>query len=417
MAFIMGPAAGGATLAGTGANDVLVARGGGNLIIGGGGEDDVITSWRGMDTVRLGEPGDGDSGRDTVLLAGKGNGVIAGDAGLDLLSWGGGNTVSLGNGDNRLEFWGRHNSVSTGFGDNDILFHCGGNSVLLDGGLYPGSAGETWVRFAGTGNSFSLAESAFAPPPTVNLRIEGGAGQGSFDLGGLGTASLDTGGTGNRIFLGLGDYAIQPGAGDSLVSFPPSGRGAAAGEVSITLEGYGDRISGAAGHLEVQGGTGGTRVELLGFTANDVDLRLGGEGNSVTSQTLVEGHIASAGGRAQYDIFGVAAEIVLAGADNRLQLDTLIGGRIVDGGEATRIDISYSNTLYDFSGSILDFGASRGGVVALDDGTTGYASVAAVLAALESDGAGGSLLAIGGGALHFEGLAPAALAAANFAII
>jgi aryl-phospho-beta-D-glucosidase BglC (GH1 family) len=68
------------------------------------------------------------------------------------------------------------------------------------------------------------------------------------------------------------------------------------------------------------------------------------------------------------------------------------------------------------SANVTHFGAARGAVVDLLSGVGGYQTAAQALAAVHSDGAGGSILSLGAGALDFAGLAPSALSLANFRI-
>jgi hypothetical protein len=78
-----------------------------------------------------------------------------------------------------------------------------------------------------------------------------------------------------------------------------------------------------------------------------------------------------------------------------------------------RVAVSASNV----AEVIKNFGASRGAMIDLIGGVGGYHATQQVLAALTSDGHGGSMLALGlGGSIDFMGVALSQLHASNFQI-
>jgi hypothetical protein len=111
-------------------------------------------------------------------------------------------------------------------------------------------------------------------------------------------------------------------------------------------------------------------------------------------------------------VIGGGDAIDFSGSGGVVSLDGGAGNRVTVDAAAT-IDIGYNNGQVE----IENFGADPTGIIDLLNGVGGYANVLHVLAALTSDGQGGTLLPLPStGSIDFAGVAPSFFAAANFKV-
>ncbi|HEX3574916.1 MAG TPA: choice-of-anchor tandem repeat GloVer-containing protein [Rhodopila sp.] len=393
---IFGPAAGNATLRGTGDsgmiqaygyNNTILANGGDDLILAGAGEatvavsdndgDNAITGGSGYTTIILGNgdnhivlggdansvtlgdgnnivtPGAGSAtvvvgdGNNRITLSGYDNGVIAAD-GQDNVSGGAGyETITLGNGNNSISTGGEGNMLTVGSGRDNITAGDGADTVITGGG-------NDVITLAGYGNTVTTSGG------NNKIVAAGSTGGNTISLG-SGRDNVTLGGTDNSITLGAGTNVVVAGSGDDTVV-------AGTGDTSVTLSGGGNTVTLGGGHNTVVSGSGDDVIHLAGGTAN---LAIGGSGDMIF-------------------LGGASARISDAGSS--LSLDTDAGGVAVIQG-------------FDATSSILDLIGSP------------YASAASVAQHLTSDQNGGVLLALGSGSsIDFVGVASGALTAANFRI-
>ena len=115
---------------------------------------------------------------------------------------------------------------------------------------------------------------------------------------------------------------------------------------------------------------------------------------------------------AQSSVVGGGDHVDLSGSGDVLSLyDGAGDGVTVNAG--ANIDIGSNNGQVD----IYNFATDPTGVIGLLNGVGGYTSVTEVLAALTSDGHGGTLLPLPStGSFDFAGVAPSFFTAANFKI-
>lgn len=419
MAFIRGPFAGHADLDGTIGNDIIIAFGSHNDITDPGGSNWIATSVGGYDTLSLGTVGDGHSAwTNDILLAGTGNTLTGGDERFTITSLRGSNTITIGNGDNHLYLLGTENTVRIGRGENEVSFG-GGHASLVQVGNFATATNTTTVHFSGTGNSFSVGSDLPVTNnlPTANTVITGGEGDGTFSFG-YGTKSLHTDGLHNTVYTGIGNFDIAPGDGYDTVHLSASARsGGSTG--TVTLEGTHNTIDGTAYGLTAKGGDGYTTISTGGaFSSGIFDIVLGGGHNSIThAYTAATGTIDTGSGDASVNLYGNSATLTFRGADNVATLRSADGGTILDQSDHLLVNVTGSPGFFFFHETIQNFGASRGGVIALDDAVTGYTSAAQAVEALHASGSNTVLDLPNAGELVFAGLSPTALHDYNFAIV
>ncbi|ONH84129.1 hypothetical protein APZ41_006130 [Roseomonas mucosa] len=253
--------------------------------------------------------------------------------------------------------------------------------------------------------------------PPANTVITGGEGDGTFSFG-YGTKSLHTGGLNNTVYTGIGNFDIAPGDGYDAVHLQASARsGGSTG--TVTLEGTHNTIDGTAYGLTVKGGDGYTTINTAGaFSSGIFDIVLGGSHNSIAhANTAATGTIDTGYGDASISLYGNSATITFRGADNVATLRSAGGGTIIDQSDHLLVNVTGSPSYFFFHETIQNFGASRGGVIALDDAATGFTSAADAVEALHAEGGNTVLDLPNAGQIVFAGLAPSAFHDYNFAII
>jgi len=350
-------------------NDYLVGGGGNNTIVGGSGHSTIYAGANGdhWASARTGnnyvEGGSGDaqiygSGGNDTLIAGDGNSSIWGGAGHEVIVGGSGNDLLVGgSGTNTITAGAGNNTIYAGDGTSTVY---GGDGVDV---IYGGAG--TDVIYAGDGG--------VAGSPT---KIFAGSGDTTI-YGGLGVEEIHGGGGNDVIYLGDG------GTGDArTVVYAGSGNTTIYGGLGVA------EIHGGTGNDVLYAGDGGSSdAPTYVYAGTGHDTLNGGAGVSVLDATASTGAVIEAGD-------GDAT--LLGGAGD----DTLIAGTgtdVLDGGAG--------NNTYVFNN---DSGQSEivqsGGLVALQFGAgiaTADLGVTATLgangsAALEIDGANGSLVVDGG---------------------
>ena len=416
MAFIHGSLRGGDNIQGTAGDDIILAFGGHNTITDTGGSNRVVSGLLGHDEIHLGTVLDGHSEwMERVLLTGAGNTLLGGDERFEVTGLRGGNTITLGNGTNHLRLGGENNAVQVGSGENDITFS-GGHGSVAQGSPLHANYGDVTVHFSGTGNSYDVLNGGSLLPRT-NIVVTGGEGDGRFNFFANGTATLRTDGLHNDVTVGIGHFDIDPGDGYDTVHLGATGR-SGGGTGTVWLHGLHNTITGAGGDLTVSGGDGYTSIALIGVFQARIDATLGGTHNTVSIASIPStGSIDTGFGDASVSLYGSNATLTFRGSGNVATLDNAGGGTILDQSDGLRINVDGQPSSFFFHETIQNFGASRGGVIALDDAVTGYASAAQVVEALHASGSDTVLDLPNAGELVFAGLSPSALHDYNFAIV
>jgi Ca2+-binding RTX toxin-like protein len=195
--------------------------------------------------------------------------------------------------------------------------------------------------------------------------IDAGAGNATI-VAGNGANTITLGGWNNSVTLGGGTNVINGGQGNAIIV-------AGGGANNIALAGWNNSVTLGAGENIVKGGQGNDTITLTGGTAT---LQLGGN-----NETAILGG-------------GVNATIIDTGSNVRIAVDTSSGTDVING-----------------------FAQDRNGYIELRNGAGGYTSVDSILAALKSDGNGGTLLTLGAtGSIDIAGVTPDQLSANNFRI-
>jgi Ca2+-binding RTX toxin-like protein len=248
------------------------------------------------------------------------------------------------------------------FGYYNTIYANGGNDVVNAG------AGNATV-YTGSGNvTTTLANSQ-------NL-VSGGNGSNQVSGGpqglntvtlGNGNNTISVGGYSNVITVGSGTNMITAGSGKETVT-------AGAGNDTIVLSGFGNSVTLNGSTAHVSGGQGSDTFVINGGTDQ---LALGGPGETVR----------------------------LNGAGS-FSINDLGSGLTAYVGSATQTD------------KITGFASSdTSAIIDLINGVGAYASVGSVLSALQSDGHGGTTLALGTtGSIDFLGTTQSQLHASNFKI-
>jgi len=413
---ITGPDSGYAVLNGTAGDDTIRAHGGGNTINGQGGSDTVAGGEGGGDTITVGALRDRlTSLNETVTIAGANNAVAAGDAAVTLSGTASGTVATLGDGDNTVRLDGVGHQVSTGSGRNTLALIGGGAQVRLTSYYTPNRYSDD-ITFTGTGNSVQAGLNQGKYPASGAVTINGGSGGGNFALG-WGSGVVHTDGPGNVVSFGVGTFDVSPGSGyDTVIAsgFPAPSVG------TIHLAGPGNTVEGSGASLTVTGGDGGGTFNLNPAyisVPSPYSIVTGGEGN-VFNLRGVTAAIDAGSGSDTVSLFGSRATLVFHGSGNLLFMHP--GGQGSQSGPpapvATVADQSSDlQTYVDNASASLTFSElGAGAVVHLLGGNGGYATPGQALAALTSDGAGGTLLPLTNGTIDFA--AGIQLGAGNFAI-
>jgi len=416
-----------------GIGDATIFAGSGNDIIGLSNGNNYVDAGTGNSTI-FGGMGDntifGGTG-NVVVIAGGGNDYIDAESGNDYLVGGGGNnTIFAGSGHSTIyagangDHWATartgNNYVQGGSGDAQI-YGSGGNDTLIAGdgnSSIWGGAGHEWIvggdgnnlLVGGTGTNVISAGSGndtiYAGDGTTTIYggdgtdvIYGGAGTDVIYAGDGGVAGSPTkifAGSGDTtIYGGLGVEEIHGGSGNDVIYLGDGGTGDAR---TVVYAGSGNTtVYGGLGVAEIHGGTGD-------------DVLHAGDGGSSDAPTYVyagTGHDSLYGGAgvSVLDATASASALIEAGDGDATLLggagdDTLIAGTgfdVLDGGAG-------NNTYVLNSGSGQSEIVQGTGGVNLQFGTgisVGDLGVTATLgsnggAALEIDGANGSLVVDGG---------------------
>jgi hypothetical protein len=354
---------------------------------------------------------------DTLILqAGStlnGDIVVSDGASLSVTGFGAGDTIDFASGSgNAASLYGADSGWGAVFGSDATVALTnaqasvvgGGDQVVLGGGstasLY--NTGGDWDWVNGSGGTVGLT--------SAQTSLVGGGDQ--VILGAGSTASLyNTGGdwdwvNGSNGTIGLTNaQSSVVGGGDQVVL----GSGSAAS--LYNTGGDWDWVNGSGGTIGLTNAQssvvgGGDQVVLGAGSAASV-YNTGGDADSVSGSNGKVGLT-----NAQASVVGGGDQVVLGGSGDVLSLyDGAGDGVTVNAG--ANIDIGSNNGQVDIS----NFATDSTGIISLLNGVGGYTSVSQVLAALTSDGHGGSLLPLPStGSIDFAGVAPSVFTAANFKI-
>jgi hypothetical protein len=234
-----------------------------------------------------------------------------------------------------------------------------------------------------------------------NDTVTGGGGNNNVTLGD-GSDTVTLGGYYNVVTAGNGKNAISAGAGNATIV---AGNGAN----TITLAGWNNSVTLGGGTNVVNGGQGNAII-VAGGGANNISLA--GWNNSVTlgaGENIVKG----GQGNDTITLTGGAATLQLGGNNETAILGGGVNATIFDTGSNLRIAVDTSSGTSVVNG----FAQDRNGYIELRNGAGGYTSVNSILAALKSDGHGGTLLTLGTtGSIDIAGVTPDQLSGNNFRI-
>lgn len=327
------------------------------------------------------------------------------------------------------------NDIIHAYGMFNIIHSNGGNDTIYSGlyGTVDVSSGDSTVYLEGFGNRATGGDG--------NITVTGSTGATMMTLGN-GNDTIDASGYGNIITLGNGKNLVHPGDGASTTT-------AGNGTDQVVLSGFGNTVILGNGNDLVTGG-GGANSVTLGDGNNTVNL--GGMVNQIAvgsgTNAIIAGNgadnVVAGAGHDTITLGGVANHVVLNGSNanvtNQIGLDVITanGGSdqfsfvgfgnqaIINGPAHVNIsDHSAGLTVSIYSSNQIDtiagFGNDPLGVIALANGVGNYHSVTDIMSALESDGHGGTLLALGSapnaGSLDFVDTAIAQLHASNFVMV
>ncbi len=269
-------------------------------------------------------------------------------------------------------------SLTMGAGSNALVL----DKILSNGNVasvtISGFAAGDAVEIAGAYSSDTLSYATSGANTSVTFTASGSPNHQTFVFSGGLTDDFDLLATANGIDVASG-AGVSATAGVELL--------------------FGSNVTVSSGAtLYVY--SGGSDSVTLG--AGNSTVTLAGSGNSVTA------------GTGKDTITGGQDTLSFGGSGSSATLNGTIAANITDLGSALRILIG-SNTQTD---TITGFGSTdKLGVIELLNGVGGYASAAAIVSALHSDGHGGSLLTLGTtGSIDFLGVAPSQLTAANFKV-
>jgi len=278
------------------------------------------------------------------------------------------------------------------------LKHIAANGTLVDSFVY-----TIADQLGDTANG--MVKVTVSNPATV---LTGPAGGGGVLLATATASVVNAAGLGNTITSTGGNDLVNAGSGQAKVYV-------ATGDVVVKLAGTGNlvqgfnlagtgAVTGADGNVTVSGSTGATTVKL----GNGQDtVTLGGSGNTVT---LGSGNsTVTLTGQGNSVTFGAGVKILNAVKGDTIAINgttlALKGGTgemvFLGTGTSSLDDLSSGTTVtvnnLTGSASILDVAKDPGFILSLTGGVGGFTSTASVLAALKSDGYGGTQLEIGFG--------------------
>ncbi|SNB82083.1 Ca2+-binding protein, RTX toxin-related, partial [Rhodoblastus acidophilus] len=328
----------------------------------------------------------GTGGVETINAYGYGN-IIYANGGSGAINAGLGNAmVYAGSGNLTINLAGYYDTVKGGDGD-DIVIGSAGNATVTLGN------GANTIKTGGYYNVVVLGDGA----DVVNL----GLGNGRLTLGN-GDDKITIAGYGNIVVAGNGSDVLQGGDGNSTLTFGQ-------GNNAISTQGYGNIIKVGDGANTIVAGSGN---ETVNAGNGDNTITLSGYNNVVTvgsGRNIVKG---GAGGD-KVTVGGGTATLTFNGWSDHAILNSGVGATIYDNGYGLEVDIGSSagaTTIYGFDHDYY-------GVIDLLNNAGGFTSASAAVAALTSDGHGGSLLSLGtNGSIDLVNVAPKQLTTANFKI-
>jgi hypothetical protein len=255
-----------------------------------------------------------------------------------------------------------------------------GNEVQYTPSVTPSSKPVTF--------SFEVKDQLGGLTPAATVIVGGnlvnsisGSAAGDTDISlGNGINKITLAGSGNVVDAGLGADSVSGGVSNNIVVLGN-------GLDSVNFSGGGNRITLGSGADAVTVGGTGNQITL----GSGIDVVHGGTGDTISlAHTLLT-------------LYG-SAETVLTGSGNATLNDFSTRLRLEIGPTAGAVILSH-------------FASDPSGVIELINGIGGFASTAAVVSSLRSDGHGGTLLSFGhGSSIDFTGLAPSQLHASNFEI-
>ena len=225
---------------------------------------------------------------------------------------------------------------------------------------------------------------------TVNnpaVVIEGSLKGGSTIRGGSQTNIVNAHGSGNTIIESGGNDVVNAGTGSATVT-------TGSGDVVVNLSGKNNTVN---------GGNGNITVNMQ--TSSNSDVKLGSGTDSIIEAA------GSKGGNT-FILTGSHASLTLYGANDVAFIHSGTDA-IADHTQGLEVKVGKEGGVIDLTG----FGADKTGFIDLVGGIGGFKTPKAVVAALQSDGHGGTLLSFGAaGHIDFVGVAVGTLKAASFQI-
>jgi hypothetical protein len=307
------------------------------------------------------------NGGNGTINAGQGSATVYASSGIltinlagyfDVVSGGDGADIVSGSAGNATVTLGNGADRVSASGYNNVIALGNGDDIIdlgLGSGRLTVGNGTNMIAISGYNNTVVAGGGGNA--------LTGGDGNDALTFGD-GNNKIVTGGYNNVIKAGNGNNVIVAGAGGDTVT-------AGNGNNTITLAGYGNAVSLGNGTNTVNGGAGGDAITVGG---GDATLNLYGWNDIAT----IDG-----GATATINDHGFGLGVKVGSAADHL----VINGMSADA-------FAWIDLLSP---------------------TMGYASGADAFHALQSDGHGGSLLALsGGGAIDIVGVAPNHLSASNF---
>lgn len=323
----------------------------------------------------------------TIAIGGLGN-QVTGTSGGDY-------HVTGGVGQGRFQLQASSVELTTSGQQNAI--YC----TAITSDIAAGGGSDTIFLQAATARLTLKGAHNFVVATVGDLTSSGGEGFNTFVVSqsGPAVANIVTGGMGNLIHLSQFSGQVSTGSGYATVTVGAPGDGSCLvpGHVGTVLFGGAyNAITAGDESLIVKGGSGNSDVQL---GDGDDTVQVGGSSNHVT---LGAGHdvVDLAGGQNTIAFHGTDLDATIAGIANTIELDAGSQGMLLDNSTGLLLKILPGVGDVDITG----FGAGRQGVIDLVGGAGGYATVSDVLTALHSDGAGGSILDVGGGHLHLIGV-------------
>ncbi len=414
------------TMAGDAGDDSLDGGSGNDSLDGGSGDDDLIGR-TGDDMLAGGEGADSLNGGvgDDVLTGGEGADLLLGQDGADDLSGGGGwDTLRGGSGRDtlrgdlgrdRLEGGAGADSL-VGGDDLDSLFGGAENDSLAGGNgadSLEGGAGDDWLAGGAGWDSLAGGEgNDRLEGGSENDQLDGGAG-GDTLFGAKGNDTLIDLAGWNRLWGGEGNDRLETGAGSDRLAGED-------GDDVLLAGGGDDRLTGDDGDDWLDGGSGADRLEggaghdrLEGRAGDDNldgggagDTLVGGDGNDVLTDLAGWNRLVGGAGNDRLEagpgsdvLFGEDGGDQLAGGGGNDRLDGGAGWDVLTGGDGADIFVftAGQDRISDFQDGLdrLHLPSAPGLV----------------------DLAGGVRLDFASGSLVLEGVAAAAISAADWDIV